>query len=177
MAKIIQEQRFNAGNGRFGHAGQQEDGIIFKEESTGNNQRIGQYQYVGDDGKLYTVRYEAGINGFRILDGDHIPSGGQKAANIAETDEEPKEYDYEYYDDTKLDSPFVNPHDPTHQKPELLAGNLAGHLAGAILAMEATTPAPRPGEATTSPPLRFFPRGQVQLERFPEGFNFAFKSE
>ena len=33
MAKIIQEQRFNSGDGRFGHAAQQEDGVIFKEES------------------------------------------------------------------------------------------------------------------------------------------------
>ena len=33
MAKIIQEQRFNAGNGRFGHATQQEDGILVREES------------------------------------------------------------------------------------------------------------------------------------------------
>ena len=41
----------------------------------GNNSRIGEYSYVGDDGKTYTVRYEAGINGFRILSGDHIPSG------------------------------------------------------------------------------------------------------
>jgi hypothetical protein len=40
----------------------------------------------------------------------------------------PVEYDYEYYDERKPESPFVNPHDPTHQKPELLAGNLAGHL-------------------------------------------------
>merc|ERR1712038_1596749 len=80
MAKIIQEQRFNTGKGRFGHATQQEDGVIIKEESTGNNQRVGEYQYVGDDGKLYTVRWEAGVNGFRILNGDHIPSGGQTAA-------------------------------------------------------------------------------------------------
>ena len=119
------------------------------------------------------------MNGFRILSGDHIPSGGQKSAQFAtaEGSEEPKEYDYEYYDDTKLDSPFVNPHDPTHQTKELLAGNLAGHIAGAIFDMEKTSPTPRPDVPTTSPPLRFFPRGQVQLERFPEGFNFAFKSE
>jgi hypothetical protein len=29
---------------------------------------------------------------------------------------EVKEYDYEYYDDTKPASPFVNPHDPTHRQ-------------------------------------------------------------
>ena len=27
-----------------------------------------------------------------------------------------KEYDYEYYDEAKPDSPFVNPHDPTHRQ-------------------------------------------------------------
>merc|ERR1712008_14922 len=43
---------------RFGHAVQQEDGVIIKEETTGS-ERIGEYQYVGDDGKLYTVRYSA----------------------------------------------------------------------------------------------------------------------
>jgi hypothetical protein len=38
MAKIIQEQRFNTGGAgedmRFGHAVQQEDGVIIKEETT-----------------------------------------------------------------------------------------------------------------------------------------------
>ena len=41
----------------------------------GKNERIGEYQFVSDDGKLYKVRYSAGVNGFRILDGAHIPSG------------------------------------------------------------------------------------------------------
>ena len=35
---------------------------------------------MGDDGKTYTVKYSAGVDGFRILSGDHIPSGGQTAA-------------------------------------------------------------------------------------------------
>ena len=53
----------------------------------------------------------------RILDGDHIPSGGQTSAQAQITKEsgEPKEYEYEYYDDTLPESPFVNPHDPSHQ--------------------------------------------------------------
>ena len=53
--------------------------MAFSEYLTFNlfrgSERIGEYQYVGDDGKLYTVRYSAGVNGFRILSGDHIPSG------------------------------------------------------------------------------------------------------
>ena len=146
----------------------------------GNNERIGEYSYIGDDGKTYTVRYSAGVNGFRILNGDHIPSGGQTSAvnEPAVEGEEPKEYDYEYYDETKPDSPFVNPHDPTHQSPELLAGNLAGHLAGIFRAQGgATTTTPRPGVPTTTPRLRIFPKGQVELDRTPEGFNFRFQSE
>ena len=72
----------------------------------------------------------------------------------------------------------MNPHDPTHQTKELLAGNLAGHLAGVFRAQGgATTTTPRPGASTTTPRLRVFPRGQVQLDRFPEGFNFQFQSE
>merc|ERR1719367_916379 len=121
-ARILQEQRFNAGAGKFGSAFAQEDGVVYREESGGNNERIGQYSYIGDDGKTYTVKYTAGINGFRIIGGDHIPSGGQNSAP-AETlgaDGEPKEYDYEYYDDTKPESPFVNPFDPTHMQNEFL---------------------------------------------------------
>ena len=76
-------------------------------------------------------------NIFRILDGAHIPSGGQTSAQAQLANEvsdaarstlkyfsvtlkyfqvgEPKEYEYEYYDDTPQESPFVNPHDPNHQ--------------------------------------------------------------
>jgi len=64
-ARILQEQRFNAGAGKFGSAFAQEDGVVYREESAGNNERIGQYSYIGDDGKTYTVKYSAGVNGFR----------------------------------------------------------------------------------------------------------------
>ena len=36
--------RFNMGDGKFGAAYAQEDGVAFKEESTGNNERIGKIQ-------------------------------------------------------------------------------------------------------------------------------------
>merc|ERR1712147_250218 len=102
----------NMGDGKFGSAFAQEDGHAFKEESSGNNERIGQYSYIDDSGKTITVKYSAGINGFRILEGDHIPSGGQNSA-LAATNaaDEPEEYDYEYYDDRQPQSVFVNPHD------------------------------------------------------------------
>merc|ERR1712029_133723 len=164
LARILQEQRFNMGDGKFGAAYAQEDGVAFKEESTGNNERIGQYSYIDENGNEIVVKYSAGVNGFRILDGAHIPSGGQTSAQAQIQNEvgEPKEYEYEYYDDTPLESPFVNPHDPNHQNPMLKAGDLAGLLAQRVFT---TTQAPR-----------FFPKGQIKLDRFPAGFNFQFQS-
>merc|ERR1712156_943609 len=140
LARILQEQRFNMGDGKFGAAFAQEDGVAFKEESAGNNERIGQYSYIDENGKTITVKYSAGVNGFRILEGAHIPSGGQTSAQAELKNEvgEPKEYEYEYYDDTPPESPFVNPFDPSHQLPMLKAGDLAGHLAQRIF----TTPLP-----------------------------------
>merc|ERR1712004_928798 len=124
-AIILQEQRFNAGAGKFGAAYAQEDGVVFREESGGNDERIGQYSYIDDTGKTITVKYSAGINGFRILEGDHIPSGGQNSA-----------------------------------------------LAGTVF----TTP--RPGLIPEPvAPRKSFPPGQIQLDRFPEGFNFNFRSQ
>lgn len=80
LAKILKEQRFNAGDGRTGAAFATENGQIFREESDGSGNRVGQYSYIGDDGQTYTVKYSAGKDGFRILEGSHIPSGGQDAA-------------------------------------------------------------------------------------------------
>merc|ERR1712168_1064419 len=175
LARILQEQRFNMGDGKFGAAYAQEDGVAFKEESTGNNERIGQYSYIDENGNNIVVKYSAGVNGFRILDGAHIPSGGQTSAQAQLANEvgEPKEYEYEYYDDTAPESPFVNPHDPNHQNPMLKAGDLAGLLAQRIFT---TTPLPPPGAPTTEPAIRHFPKGQIKLDRFPAGFNFQFQS-
>merc|ERR1712012_204971 len=81
-AKILKEQRFNAGDGRHGAAFAQQDGTVFREESTADGERIGQYSYIGQDGNTITVRYSAGKDGFKILEGAHIPTGanGQNSA-------------------------------------------------------------------------------------------------
>ena len=82
QAKILKEQRFNAGDGRFGAAYAQEDGVVFREETGAGGERIGQYSYIDQDGKTITVKYSAGVDGFRILEGAHIPNGanGQNSA-------------------------------------------------------------------------------------------------
>lgn len=77
-AKTLREQRFNNGDGRAGSAFATENQINFREETDANGNRLGQYSYLGDDGKVFTVKYSAGKDGFRILEGDHIPSGGKQ---------------------------------------------------------------------------------------------------
>jgi len=84
-AKIIKEQRFNNGDGRAGAAFATENEILFREEQDEAGNRVGQYSYPGDDGQIYTVKYVAGKDGFRILDGAHIPSTGQDAAAYVAT--------------------------------------------------------------------------------------------
>merc|ERR1711936_641635 len=82
-AKILKEQRFDAGDGRFGSAFAQEDGTVFREETTADGERIGQYSYIDQDGKTITVRYTAGKDGFRILEGAHIPEGANGLQSAA----------------------------------------------------------------------------------------------
>jgi len=251
-AKILKEQRFNAGDGRHGAAFAQQDGTVFREESTADGERIGQYSYIGQDGNTITVRYTAGKDGFRILEGAHIPSGatGQNsapfvaeqpaapvqapvqpvAAPVVQSAPVPQTIDYDYADEP-VDpnfNPFINPHDPTHrdfrfntnganfapQQPAARAqvqnfgvppcadcagvnpfvnpfdashqgGLLAGHQAGFRAA-----PRPAPTAApvrqipvqqtflrTTTESPRFFPPGNLQLNRFETGFNFDFSSQ
>merc|ERR1712226_1301544 len=82
-AKILKEQRFNAGDGRHGSAFAQEDGIVYREETTADGERVGQYSYIDNDGKTITVRYTAGKDGFRILEGDHVPEGANGLESAA----------------------------------------------------------------------------------------------
>jgi len=137
-AKILKEQRFNAGDGRFGSAFAQEDGIVYREETTADGERVGQYSYIDNDGKTITVRYTAGKDGFRILEGAHVPTGAtgqesapflakaaapepvapvQSAAPIQQVAPVAQPIDYDYVDEP-VDpnfNPFINPHDPTHR--------------------------------------------------------------
>merc|ERR1712110_206726 len=132
-AKILKEQRFNAGDGRHGAAFAQEDGTVFREETTSDGERIGQYSYIDQDGKTITVRYSAGKDGFRILEGAHVPEGAtglQSAAfdpAIAEAggqdlpqqpaaprQQQPRPVPQQQPPAADF-NPFINPADPTHR--------------------------------------------------------------
>ncbi|XP_055377749.1 pupal cuticle protein Edg-78E isoform X2 [Condylostylus longicornis] len=71
-AAIISEQRYLSGDGKFGAAYTQEDGINFKEETDADGTRHGSYSYVDPSGQRRTVSYTAGRFGFQAS-GDHLP--------------------------------------------------------------------------------------------------------
>merc|ERR550532_3295280 len=48
---------------------------MFREETGADGERVGQYSYIDENGQTITVRYTAGKDGFRILEGSHIPEG------------------------------------------------------------------------------------------------------
>lgn len=256
-AKILKEQRFNTGDGRFGSAFAQEDGVVFREETSSDGERIGQYSYIDLDGKTITVKYTAGKDGFRIIEGAHVPTGAnglnsapfdpnqaavaapvapqatplrqaplrQAPAPIAQ----PIDYDYA---DEPVDpnfNPFINPHDPTHRNfqfnqnganfaPKFAPSNTqfsssavpncancagvnpfinpfdASHRQPVQQTLPAQPAFRQPAQPTfaqqaqptfnqaaflqptTQAPSRFFPPGQLQLNRFETGFNFDFSS-
>jgi len=134
-AKILKEQRFNAGDGRHGAAYAQEDGTVYREETSQDGERVGQYSYIDQEGNTITVRYTAGKDGFRILEGAHVPTGanGQGVAPAVQQVQRapapapvqpvqqfaPQQFaDYDYVDPAPVDpnfNPFINPHDPTHR--------------------------------------------------------------
>lgn len=140
-AKILKEQRFNAGDGRAGTAFATEDGHVFREETDIDGNRVGEYSYIGENGQTYTVKYSAGKDGFRVLDGSHVPSNGQSAAafdaqeleqpaapvQVAQpiqqqqqqqvVQQQPQIRDYDDVEEVQDPNfnPFVNPHDPTHR--------------------------------------------------------------
>ncbi|EDW84498.1 uncharacterized protein Dwil_GK14160 [Drosophila willistoni] len=71
-AAIISEQRYLSGDGKFGAAYEQEDGINFKEETDADGTRHGSYSYVDPSGQRRSISYTAGKNGFQAS-GDHLP--------------------------------------------------------------------------------------------------------
>lgn len=66
QAAILSDARYLAGDGTFGAAYSQEDGVEFKEESDVEGNRRGSYSYIDPTGQRRTVTYTAGKNGFQV---------------------------------------------------------------------------------------------------------------
>merc|ERR1711971_169438 len=140
-AKILKEQRFNAGDGRFGAAYAQEDGTVYRDFNFNRN---------------------GGNFGGRSA--PHQASAVPPCADCAGV------------------NPFINPFDASHRNPASFA-----HAPTAAPRQQFQQTFQQPQQTFRQPqqfaapateaPRNFFPPGQLQLNRFENGFNFDFTSQ
>merc|ERR1712168_1665102 len=123
------------------------------EETGPGGERIGQYSYIDQNGKTITVKYSAGKDGFKILEGNHVPNGanGQNSAahdpNYREPDYKQQQA-YQYNQQQQSSFNYNNNNNNVNYNYQ-------------------------PTEASRS---NFFPPGKLNLNRFETGFNFDFES-
>lgn len=84
-AAILTDARYLQGDGTFGAAYTQEDGVQFKEETDAEGNRRGAYSYVDPSGVRRTVSYTAGKNGFQVgsSPASLVRSGGVRPYSLA----------------------------------------------------------------------------------------------
>lgn len=71
--QIIMHKQAQNHDGGFKYAFAAENGLAQGEAIAPDGTRTGGYSYIDPNGKKITVKYTAGKDGFRILEGDHIP--------------------------------------------------------------------------------------------------------
>lgn len=72
-AQIIMHKQAQNHDGGFKYAFAAENGLAQGEAIAPDGTRTGGYSYIDPNGKKISVKYTAGKEGFRILEGDHIP--------------------------------------------------------------------------------------------------------
>lgn len=82
---IIMHKQALGQDGSFKYAFAADNGLQQGETISPDGTRIGSYSYVDPNGKKISVKYSAGKDGFRILEGDHVPKAPLPAAPIPET--------------------------------------------------------------------------------------------
>ncbi|XP_067009224.1 pupal cuticle protein Edg-78E [Anabrus simplex] len=178
-AAILSEQRYLSGDGTFGAAYSQEDGVEFKEESDGEGNRRGSYSYVDPNGQRRTISYTAGKDGFRAT-GDHLPVPPPAPAQPLPVAPQPQyqplpQYNppptqqYQAQPQYNPPQPQYNPPQPQYNPPQSQYNpqtyyNPPQPQYNAIPHYSTTTP----------PPHRFFPPGKLNLNRTPDGFSYTF---
>jgi len=77
---IIMHKQALGQDGSFKYAFAADNGLQQGESISPDGTRIGSYSYVDPNGKKISVKYSAGKDGFRILEGDHVPKASLPAA-------------------------------------------------------------------------------------------------
>ncbi|OWR45814.1 cuticular protein RR-1 motif 10 precursor [Danaus plexippus plexippus] len=169
-AAIVQEARYLSGNGAFGAAYQQEDGIDFKEETDADGNRKGSYSYIDPTGQRKTVNYIAGKNGFQAI-GDHIPTAPLPVAPTPGYQPDPR------YNSPDYKSPQYSA--PQQYSAPVAPRNYGGVQQAQYSGIQSQQYNSQPArqdyyDATTPPPSRFFPPGKFSLNRAPDGYTYSF---
>ncbi|XP_036212774.1 cuticle protein 3 [Bactrocera oleae] len=200
-AAIISEQRYLAGDGKFGAAYTQEDGINFKEETDSDGTRHGSYSYVDPTGERRTISYTAGKNGFQAS-GDHlpvpppappqpVPQAGYAPQPQYQPPAQSGGYRSNDYDDGSYDPRYNDPGfgqqqggyqapQPQYQPPAAPAYNPppqqpAYNPPAPQYNSYQAQPQQQPYYQPTTPnPHRFAPPGKLSLNRTPDGFSYSF---
>ncbi|XP_076752348.1 cuticular protein 19 [Xylocopa sonorina] len=204
QAAILSDARYLAGDGTFGAAYKQEDGVEFKEESDVYGNRRGSYSYVDPTGQRRTVTYTAGKNGFQAS-GDGIPVPPPQV---------PPKPDYEplpQYNPPDYQPPRYNP-EPEYQRQSQPSYEVHPEPEPRPQPVYQPQPQyqprphpqyqPRPqpppeirpipsynqraqyepparplpqyNAITTPPPRRFYPPGKLDFNRTPDGYSYTF---
>lgn len=70
---ILMHKQALGQDGSFNYAFSADNGLQQGEVINPDGSRTGSYSYVDPNGKTITLRYTAGKDGFRVLEGDHLP--------------------------------------------------------------------------------------------------------
>ncbi|XP_076287744.1 cuticular protein 19 [Lasioglossum baleicum] len=199
QAAILSDARYLAGDGTFGAAYSQEDGVEFKEESDVYGNRRGSYSYVDPTGQRRTVTYTAGKNGFQAT-GDGIPVPPPQVPPQPEYEPLPQ-YNPPDYQPPSYNPPaqqqYQRPSPPVYEpqpqprpqsiyqpeprypyRPQPPPSPPEIEPIPSYSSRPRYQPPPRPlpqyNEITTPPPRRFYPPGKLNFNRTPDGYSYTF---
>ncbi|CAK9829911.1 Pupal cuticle protein Edg-78E [Anthophora retusa] len=203
QAAILSDARYLAGDGTFGAAYSQEDGVEFKEESDVYGNRRGSYSYVDPTGQRRTVSYTAGKDGFQAS-GDGIPVPPPQAPPQPEyvplpqynpPDYQPPRYNppaqqYQRQSQPVYEQPEPQPqpayqpqpqpayqpqpqYQPRPQPPPPEIQSIPSYNPRPQYQPSAR-PLPQYNAITTPPPRRFYPPGKLSFNRTPDGYSYTF---
>ncbi|KAF5276040.1 hypothetical protein FQA39_LY00836 [Lamprigera yunnana] len=80
--QILHHKQFQSHDGNFKYAFAAENGLAQGEVIAPDGSRNGAYTYVDPTGRKISVKYTAGKEGFKILEGDHIPRDPPRPAVV-----------------------------------------------------------------------------------------------
>lgn len=182
-AAILNEQRYQSGDGTFGAQYSQEDGVQFKEESDAAGNRVGTYSYVDPSGQRRTVTYTAGKNGFQAT-GDGIPQPPPTTLPVAPQPQytplpqyNPPDYQQYQRPQQQYNPPPQQQYNPPPQQqynPPARQYNPPPQQYNPPQ-QQYNPPPQQYNQPTTPAPHRFYPPGKLSLNRSPDGFSYSFQ--